>query len=82
MTNPTHAGRMLFVNLPVADLERSKTFFAEVFLGGFAFYPPFTDDIPPPSSACSSASRPSSCCSPAKRVFEQFRLSCPHRPPR
>src|SRR5918911_1391501 len=30
MTNPTHPGRMLFVNLPVADLERSKAFFAEL----------------------------------------------------
>jgi hypothetical protein len=28
MTNPAHPGRMLFVNLPVADLERSKAFFA------------------------------------------------------
>ena len=41
MTNPAHAGRMLFVNMPVADLERSKAFFAEL---GFSFNPAFTDD--------------------------------------
>lgn len=34
MTTPTHAGRTLFVNLPVADLERSKAFFAQL---GFSF---------------------------------------------
>jgi predicted lactoylglutathione lyase len=41
MTDPTHAGRMLFVNMPVADLERSKAFFAEL---GFSFNPMFSDD--------------------------------------
>jgi uncharacterized protein len=45
MTDPTHAGRMLFVNLPVADLERSKAFFAEL---GFSFNPAFSDE----SAAC------------------------------
>ncbi len=40
MTNPTHPGRMLFVNLPVADLERSKAFFAQL---GFSYHPGFTD---------------------------------------
>ena len=34
-------GRKIFVNLPVRDLERSKSFFAEL---GFAFNPQFTDD--------------------------------------
>lgn len=33
--------RMMFVNLPVRDLERSKTFFARL---GFSFDPKFTDD--------------------------------------
>ena len=33
--------RMIFVNLPVADLERSKAFFAEL---GFTFDPRFTDE--------------------------------------
>ncbi|MFF7213044.1 VOC family protein [Streptomyces sp. NPDC008238] len=45
MTDPAHPGRMLFVNLPVADLERSKAFFAGL---GFAFNPVFADE----SSAC------------------------------
>ena len=40
MTTPAHPGRMLFVNLPVADLERSKAFFAEL---GFSYNPMFTD---------------------------------------
>jgi predicted lactoylglutathione lyase len=41
MTTPAHAGRMLFVNLPVADLARSKAFFAKL---GFSYNPSFTDD--------------------------------------
>ncbi|WP_251081406.1 VOC family protein [Frankia sp. Mgl5] len=32
---------MLFVNIPVADLERSKAFFAKL---GFSFNPSFTDE--------------------------------------
>ncbi|MDQ0933653.1 VOC family protein [Streptomyces turgidiscabies] len=44
-TTPAHAGRMLFVNIPVADLERSKAFFADL---GFSFNPNFTDE----TSAC------------------------------
>ena len=41
MTNPTHAGRMLFVNMPVTDVDRSKAFFSEL---GFSFNPLFTDE--------------------------------------
>jgi predicted lactoylglutathione lyase len=41
MTIPAHPGRMLFVNLPVADVERSKEFFAKL---GFTFNPAFTDE--------------------------------------
>ena len=41
MTIPAHAGRMLFVSIPVADVERSKAFFAEL---GFSYNPLFTDD--------------------------------------
>ena len=41
MANPAHAGRMLFVNMPVADLERSKEFFAKL---GFSYNPAFTGD--------------------------------------
>ena len=45
MTTPAHPGRTLFVNIPVADVERSKAFFAEL---GFGFNPKFTDE----NSAC------------------------------
>ena len=41
MSDPAHAGRMLFVNIPVADLERSKAFFARL---GFTYNPMFTDE--------------------------------------
>jgi len=41
MTTPAHAGRTLFVNMPVTDLERSKAFFAKL---GFSFNPLFTDE--------------------------------------
>src|SRR3954447_3071965 len=41
MTSPAHPGRMLFVNMPVADLERSKAFFAKL---GFSYNPMFTDE--------------------------------------
>src|SRR4051812_6737382 len=41
MTTPAHPGRMLFVNLPVADIERTKAFFAKL---GFTFNPMFSDD--------------------------------------
>src|SRR3982751_4798708 len=41
MTSPAHPGRMLFVNIPVADLERSKAFFAKL---GFSYNPMFTDE--------------------------------------
>jgi len=41
MTAPTHPGRMLFVNVPVANLARSTEFFAKL---GFTFNPAFTDE--------------------------------------
>jgi predicted lactoylglutathione lyase len=41
VTTPAHPGRSLFVNIPVADLERSKEFFGKL---GFSFNPNFTDD--------------------------------------
>lgn len=41
MNTPTHPGRKLFVNVPVADLERSKAFFAEL---GFSYHPGFTGE--------------------------------------
>src|ERR687884_402690 len=36
-----HPGRMLFVSMPVADVERSKAFFAKL---GFGYDPRFTDE--------------------------------------
>ena len=45
MTAPAPPGRNLFVNLPVANLERSKAFFAQL---GFSFNPAFSDE----SAAC------------------------------
>ena len=41
MTTPANPGRMLFVSLPVADVERSKAFFAAL---GFSYNPMFTDE--------------------------------------
>ena len=41
MTAPVHAGRMLLVNIPVADIERSKAFFARL---GFSYNPMFTGE--------------------------------------
>jgi uncharacterized protein len=45
VTTPAHAGRMLFVNMPVADVERSKAFFAKL---GFSCNPNFSG----PTTAC------------------------------
>ncbi len=41
MITLAHPGRMLFVSIPVADLERSKEFFARL---GFSYNPGFTDE--------------------------------------
>src|SRR3954471_20644090 len=41
MTTPSHPGRMLFLNIPVADLERSKAFFAKL---GFSYNPVLTGE--------------------------------------
>jgi len=41
MTDPAHPGRLLFVSIPVADLERSKAFFAQL---GFSYHSGFTDE--------------------------------------
>ncbi len=45
MTDPAHPGRMLFLNIPVGDVERSKAFFAKL---GFSYDPRLTDE----SAAC------------------------------
>ena len=41
MTTPAHAGRMLFVNLPVSDLRQSRAFLEAL---GAVNEPKFTDD--------------------------------------
>ncbi len=41
MTAPAHPGRALFVNMPVADVERSQAFFGKL---GFSFNPMFSDE--------------------------------------
>src|SRR4051812_17718125 len=41
MTASSHPGRMLFVSIAVADLERSKAFFASL---GFSFDPAFSGE--------------------------------------
>lgn len=41
MTVPAHPGRSLFVNIPVADVQRSTAFFSQL---GFTFDPRFTDE--------------------------------------
>jgi uncharacterized protein len=41
MTTPAHPGRTLFVNLPVADVERSTAFFTQL---GFSFNPLYADE--------------------------------------
>ena len=41
MTDPAHPGRTLFVNVPVADVERSRAFFAKL---GSSFNPMLTDE--------------------------------------
>jgi predicted lactoylglutathione lyase len=41
MSTPAHPGRTFFVNIPVADLDRSKEFFAKL---GFSYDPAFTGD--------------------------------------
>ena len=41
MTTPAHPGRMLFVNMPVADVPRSRAFFAQL---GFGFNELFSDE--------------------------------------
>jgi uncharacterized protein len=41
MPTPANPGRMLFVTLPVADVERSRAFFAKL---GFSFDPEFSGE--------------------------------------
>nr|WP_241830434.1 VOC family protein [Parafrankia colletiae] len=65
MTTPAHPGRMLFVNIPVADLERSKAFFAKL---GFSFNPSFTDE----TAACMLVGEQASVMLLSHQKFAEF----------
>ena len=65
MTAPAHAGRMLFVNIPVADIERSKAFFARL---GFSYNPMFTDE----TAACMLVGEQASVMLLSHETFAQF----------
>lgn len=61
----SHPGRMLLLNLPVADLERSKAFFAGL---GFSFNPGFTDE----TAACMLIGEQASMMLLTREKFAQF----------
>ena len=65
MTTPAHPGRMLFVNIPVADLERSKAFFTRL---GFGFDPAFTDE----TAACMPVGEQASVMLLSHEKFAEF----------
>ena len=65
MTTPTHAGRTLFVNMPVADVDRSKAFFAKL---GFSFNPLFTDE----TAACMLVGEQAHVMLLSREKFAQF----------
>jgi predicted lactoylglutathione lyase len=65
VTTPAHPARMLFVNIPVADLERSKAFFAKL---GFSFNPNFTDE----TAACMLVGEQASVMLLSHEKFAQF----------
>jgi predicted lactoylglutathione lyase len=56
---------MLFVNMPVADLQRSKAFFAKL---GFTFNPAFTDD----NAACMLVGEQASVMLLSHQKFAEF----------
>ena len=65
MTTPAHPGRMLFVALPVADLERSKAFFAKL---GFSYDPKFSGE----NAACMPVGEQAVVMLLARETFAQF----------
>ncbi|MDQ0956579.1 putative lactoylglutathione lyase [Streptomyces sp. B4I13] len=65
MATPSHAGRTLFVNMPVADVERSKAFFARL---GFSYNPMFTDE----SAACMQVGEQASVMLLSRETFAKF----------
>jgi predicted lactoylglutathione lyase len=69
MTNPSHAGRNLFVTIPVEDLERSKAFFAKL---GFTFDPAFSGE----TAACMLVGEQARVMLGSHEAFNEFS----HRP--
>ena len=65
MTTPAHAGRMLFVSIPVADVERSTAFFAKL---GFSFNPMLTDE----TAACMLVGEHASVMLLRREKFSEF----------
>ncbi|MBJ7330670.1 MAG: glyoxalase [Solirubrobacteraceae bacterium] len=65
MTTPTPSDRTLFVSIPVADLERSKAFFASL---GFSFDPAFTGE----TAACMQVGEQASVMLLSHQTFAQF----------
>ena len=65
MTTTAHPGRMLFVNIPVADLERSKAFFARL---GFSYDPRFTGE----TAACMLVGEQAFVMLLSRETFAQF----------
>ena len=65
MTTLAHPGRTLFVNLPVADVGRSKAFFAAL---GFSYNPAFTDE----TAACMLVGEHASDMMLSREKFAQF----------
>lgn len=65
MTDPAHAGRTLFVSIPVADLERSKAFFAEL---GFNYDPKFSGE----TTACMLVGEHASVMLLNRETFAEF----------
>lgn len=65
MTTPADPGRTLFVNIPVADVERSKAFFAAL---GFSFNATFTDE----TAACMLVGENASVMLLSREKFAEF----------
>ena len=65
MTTPAHPGRMLLVSIPLADIERSKAFFARL---GVSYNPMFTSE----TAACMLVGEQASVMLLSHETFAQF----------
>lgn len=65
MSTPAHAGRMLFLNIPVEDVARSKAFFGRL---GFGFDPMFSDE----TATCMLVGEQASVMLLSREKFAQF----------